>query len=302
MADLQLMSRSLDECERVIKRGLATFVEVGEALMAIRDQRLYREKGYSRFEDYCQQEWGWSRIHAYRHIEAARVAALLPIGNMPATESQARELVPLMHDDERLVAETWQEIRDERGDDVTASYVRDVVRQRLMAHQLISQSTSNEWYTPPEYVEAARAVMGAIDLDPASNHTAQAWIKASRYYTPDDDGLACEWCGRVWLNPPWGQLTGQFVSKLADELVRGHVEQAIVLVNAHATDTQWFSPLWDGLLCFTDHRINYLSSDEVGSSGSTHGSVFVYFGENHESFGKAFGRWGVLVRRVRYDD
>jgi phage N-6-adenine-methyltransferase len=168
-------------------------------------------------------------------------------------------------------------------------------------HQLISQSNSNEWYTPPEYIEAARSVMGAIDLDPASNEIAQEWIKATAYYTAEDNGLAHEWHGRIWLNPPWGRLTGDFVEKLAEEIAAGRVTEAVVLVNAHATDTDWFSPLWDGLLCFTDHRINYVSPDDV-SSGSTHGSVFVYFGRNHECFGRHFGRWGTLVRRVRYDD
>jgi phage N-6-adenine-methyltransferase len=143
--------------------------------------------------------------------------------------------------------------------------------------------------------------MGAIDLDPASNEIAQEWIKATAYYTAEDNGLAHEWHGRIWLNPPWGRLTGEFVEKLAKEITAGRVTEAVVLVNAHATDTEWFSPLLDGLLCFTDHRINYVSPDDV-SSGSTHGSVFVYFGRNRGGFGHLFGQWGALVRRVHCAD
>jgi ParB family chromosome partitioning protein len=46
-----------------------------------------------------------------------------------------------------------------------------------------------EWYTPPEYIEAARAVRGEIDLDPASSDIAQKTVKALHYFTLDDDGL-----------------------------------------------------------------------------------------------------------------
>jgi uncharacterized membrane-anchored protein len=62
-----------------------------------------------------------------------------------------------------------------------------------------------EWYTPARYIELARGVMGGIDLDPASNAIAQQWIQADQYFTPTQNGLAQEWHGRVWLNPPYSQ-------------------------------------------------------------------------------------------------
>ena len=37
---------------------------------------------------------------------------------------------------------------------------------------------SPRWHTPAEYIEAAREVMGSIDLDPASCHIAQQAVKA----------------------------------------------------------------------------------------------------------------------------
>jgi hypothetical protein len=185
---------------------------------------------------------------------------------------------------------------------IEAAKEPEAAAERLDTHQLISQSNSNEWYTPVEYIEAARKVMGGIDIDPASNVVAQEWIKATEYHTVEDDGLAHEWRGRVWLNPPWGKFTGDFVSKLGVEIAAGRVTEAIVLVNAHATDTQWFTPLWDGLLCFTDHRINYASPMGDGTAGSTHGSVFVYFGTNRQAFIRSFSQWGTIVEKVTSDD
>ena len=94
----------LAELEAVIERGQQTFIDVGNALMEIRDQRLYRAT-HATFEAYCKERWGWSRISAYRHIEAAEAVALLPIGNKPSSESVARELVPLSPAERIAVAE-----------------------------------------------------------------------------------------------------------------------------------------------------------------------------------------------------
>jgi protein gp37 len=79
--------------EATIERGQPTFVEVGNALRAIRDGRLYHRAGYDDFDAYCRARWGYSRVHAHRQIQAARTATALPIGNRPANEAQARAFV-----------------------------------------------------------------------------------------------------------------------------------------------------------------------------------------------------------------
>lgn len=118
----------LGELEAAIGRGVA---DVGVALLEIRDKRLYREE-FRTFETYCSTRWGWQRAHAYRMIDAAKVAGLLsPTGDAPATESQARELTPLLREDEQLVGEVWKEVKEEHGEDVTASIVRQHVSERL---------------------------------------------------------------------------------------------------------------------------------------------------------------------------
>ena len=89
---MTLTVTTLQEHEATIERGLATFVEVGEALQAIREQRLYLGE-YTTFEAYCQDRWGWSRRRAHQQIQAAQVAGAL--STTVDNEAQARELAPL---------------------------------------------------------------------------------------------------------------------------------------------------------------------------------------------------------------
>lgn len=87
---------------------------------------------------------------------------------------------------------------------------------------------SPEWYTPGRFVEAARDVMGGIDLDPASHEEANRTVKATTFFTKEDDGLVRGWHGRVFLNPPGGDgLVPRFWRVLICEFAQHRVEQAI---------------------------------------------------------------------------
>jgi DNA polymerase-1 len=158
----------------------------------------------------------------------------------------------------------------------------------------VSANSGNvEWYTPPEILEAARAVLGGIDLDPASCEIAQRTVKAARYYTVADDGLAQDWHGRVWLNTPYAAgLVGRFVEKLLAHVEAGDVTAAILLTN-NATDTRWFQAASRAAAaaCFPSGRIRF-AGPEGPRRTPLQGQAILYFGPTPRAFVARFGGFG----------
>jgi len=87
-------------------------------------------------------------------------------------------------------------------------------------------SDSPEWFTPRPIVEAAREVLGGIDLDPASHAEANRVIRARRFYDERANGLRRPWSGRVFLNPPGG-LVAEFWHRLIDAWEARQITAAI---------------------------------------------------------------------------
>jgi phage N-6-adenine-methyltransferase len=160
----------------------------------------------------------------------------------------------------------------------------------------LAQGTGeNEWYTPQHIIERARAVMGAIDLDPASNPEANETIRADTYYTAEDDGLEQEWHGRIWLNPPYSRdLMPRFVRKLIEEHKAGRTAEAI-LVSHNNTETDWFQSLSvaSTAVCFPDTRIKFYRGENVAAP--VNGQVFFYLGNNPPAFIDQFRPLGIVM-------
>lgn len=169
-------------------------------------------------------------------------------------------------------------------------------------------SKTSEWYTQPRYIEAARLVMGTIDLDPASCAAANQIVKAKTFYTKEQNGLLQEWYGNVWLNPPYGRSAkmqgmrkstiGLFVEKLLFHYERGDIEQAVVLVTTEV-NAKWFCPLWSYPICFPDHRVNFLLPEKPKHKYSQmFGTCFAYLGPNTERFIEIFSQFGIVAGRL----
>ena len=142
---------------------------------------------------------------------------------------------------------------------------------------------SYEWFTPAEYIEAARRVMGSIDTDPASCATANRVVQAGTFYTVDDDGLLYDWPGNVWLNPPYNMpWIERFIDKAIIEYGSGTARAVMVLTN-NSTDTAWFHKLLSiAPVCFTRGRIRFWGAD--GDTLATRqGQAIFYLGANADS-------------------
>lgn len=128
-----------------------------------------------------------------------------------------------------------------------------------MAKGFTHESTYNEskeWYTP-------RCIFDALglefDLDPCSpGKEIVPWIPAQRHLTYLDDGLNAHWEGRIWMNPPYGMDTPNWLKHLS------MVGNGIALVFARP-DTQWFHdyiPKADAI-CFVKGRVHFIPADKA---------------------------------------
>lgn len=94
-----------DGNEAIIRADRSSFVEIGHALIAIRDGHGYIYAGYGSFFDYCTMRIGIGHRHVDRLIRAAQIAeSLQPVGVSPRCERQVRPLAALEPQQQR---EAW---------------------------------------------------------------------------------------------------------------------------------------------------------------------------------------------------
>lgn len=160
---------------------------------------------------------------------------------------------------------------------------------------------SDSWFTPPEYLDSVRTVLGTIDLDPFSSEHANEIVKASHIFTVQNSAFDNDWKisdnVRVFMNPPYSAgLCGRSVNRFIDQFEAKRFVEGIVLAN-NATDTRWFSALVHrcSAICFTDHRISFWNADRKNVSGNTRGQAFFYFGKKQDKFKITFEKHGFVM-------
>ena len=121
----------------------------------------------------------------------------------------------------------------------------------LSAHQS-SRMKSDTWLTPREIVFA----LGDFDLDPCCPPV-MPWSTATRMISLPEDGLAADWHGRVWLNPPFGREAAKWLAKLKQH------GNGIALVPARTETRMFYEHVWMGAsaVCFLKGRPHFCHED-----------------------------------------
>ena len=129
---------------------------------------------------------------------------------------------------------------------------------------------SVEWWTPPEIF----TTLGLeFDIDVSAPEGGVSWIPAKTYFTEEMDGLKQDWYGTVWMNPPYGKFTPDWMEKFIEH------GDGIALVFAR-TDTKWFQEhcVRADALLFGKGRLAFYKNGEKGGNAAS-GSLFVACGE-----------------------
>lgn len=146
-----------------------------------------------------------------------------------------------------------------------------------MAQEVHFMSDRHDWGTPDSFMIWLKEEMGLeFDLDAAAsddNH------KAPEYFSIEDDALSCNWYGKVWLNPPFGNELPLWLDKCAREIRREDVESIHVLIPAR-TDTRWFHDIVmpkASMVYFIKGRFNFRFDRAIAGANAPFPSMLVLF-------------------------
>lgn len=95
-------------------------------------------------------------------------------------------------------------------------------------------SKTDLWATPLDFFQQVDAEF-SFDCDVCA---LPENAKCAKFFSPEENGLAQQWTGRCWMNPPYGRGIGNWVKK-AYESVQDRADLVVCLLPAR-TDTAWW--------------------------------------------------------------
>ena len=150
---------------------------------------------------------------------------------------------------------------------------------------------TDEWGTPSSIIDLARAVLGTIDLDPASDAHFNKTVDAYYHFSKEDgDSLTRPWLTpaaptetTIFLNTPGGKTCNKsnvvlFWQKLMDEVDAGHVKHAIFMgfsIECLQTTQQCSRSIAAYPICIPRKRIKFAAKNGTYNAPS-HSNVIVY--------------------------
>jgi len=159
-------------------------------------------------------------------------------------------------------------------------------KRGIGSHERPNGGATVSWLTPPEIVSA----LGPFDLDPCPC-LPQPFPTAARVV--EGDGLAEEWAGRVWLNPPYGPDLGKWLAKLA---AHGN---GIAICFARTETRAFFDAVWGkaSALLFFRGRVHFYRPDGTRAKGNAGApSVLIAYGRESAERLWGCGLPGAFVR------
>lgn len=144
------------------------------------------------------------------------------------------------------------------------------------------QGQTDTWLTPLPLIRA----LGEFDYDPCGY---PGHPTAKEICSLPSDGLANPWHGRVWLNPPYGKMTGAWLLKLQEH------GNGIALVFSR-TETKWFQRLKPDLIFMLQGRIKFLRPDFTEATNAGHGNCLLAFGRKNAGAILSSGLEGVWLK------
>jgi hypothetical protein len=170
----------LESCETIIRRGIETFLEVGQNLAIVRDKKLYRHE-HGTFEEYVDAKWHMTKQRAYQLIGAADahhvLASRFDVSELPTDERAMRELMKVPSD---MVAEVLSVVAAKGK--VTAKHITEARDQVVPRKEKTARSKNKPAIKIKAAIKAAEtwhAFLNACDMKEIPHDQRKSLIKAT---------------------------------------------------------------------------------------------------------------------------
>lgn len=217
-------SSILQECEVVIERGLSSFIDVGNALLKIRDGKLYRQYGEKvTFKTYLKDRWSLDEVRAYQLMNGAETVENLKtkqLFSFPVNEAQVRPLTTLDPEDQIKV---WQEVLDVKPDGkVTAKFVEKFVddfkhEKKMASVKQYKDTESPDWnlivHDIRNPIELPEKLSAIITDPPYPGEYLPLWSELAQFAKMNlkEGGVLLAMSGQYYL-PQVVQMLGEYLT------------------------------------------------------------------------------------------
>ncbi len=162
--------------ENSIRKNFESFVQTGMALREIRDDELFKEDGFEKWEHYLKQrvgdQFGIEMRHAQRLIQCAEIRPKLPDAkNLPSSSGCSGWSQLAVLEFGRLVPERED---DNRKKDYAALRKSDAARVAKAAISIAEQDAAKKDTEPEAVVVTSMHVRKAVDADLGIDRAAKA--------------------------------------------------------------------------------------------------------------------------------